>query len=363
MRLIFGQSSSATCDDSDDPAFDNDSRWPRRLLHLPTWTSHPWRPGNVYGGQAEPKYVALSYTWGRWQLADGIKPEVGGLPIRGVPWTIPRVDPDLHFTIEQFTSVLHKILQDPQLQARHYAWRGTRIESQAISTFLRTIELRVPLHRYIWLDMACIDQRYNENTLAEIGRQARIFQHAEEVYVWLSRTLQTRLQSLLTDFGDAALKLEVEPYMKDQTAEQLLNTETLMGQVLRGLEGLHQDPWFTSLWTLQEAYLCPGAIILSSEGTPVTRRGRTLDVSRIESLELIFSHANSLSYWLTKTNYARSSPHFLQIMNLIRKTGLEALWRNNPMALLGVSHSRKASHELDHGNTLFFAPMCEPMNL
>lgn len=123
-----------------------------------------------------------------------------------------------------------------------------------------------------------------------------------------------------------------------------------MNQTLRGLDGLLQDPWFTSLWTLQELYLCPAAIILSREGTPVTQNGGTLDVSRIETLESIYTHANSLSFWSTKTVHARPSPQFPQIVDLIRKTGLGALWMNNPMGLLGISHSRNASRQLDYGN-------------
>src|SRR5437667_11978530 len=79
--------------DDDHPEFDNESRWPRRLLHVPSMTSFKWQPGNSYGGHKEPKYVALSYTWGRWALDERTKPDFKPLQIQGVPWLIPRVDP------------------------------------------------------------------------------------------------------------------------------------------------------------------------------------------------------------------------------------------------------------------------------
>ena len=64
--------------------------WPRRLLHVSSMTSYEWQPGNVYRGCKELKYLAISYTWGRWKLRDGQKPKVKtALQIDGVPWQNP----------------------------------------------------------------------------------------------------------------------------------------------------------------------------------------------------------------------------------------------------------------------------------
>ncbi|KAL4908407.1 hypothetical protein BDW74DRAFT_175089 [Aspergillus multicolor] len=70
--------------DNDHPEFDNDDIWPRRLLHVSTMTSHKWQPGSRYNGQREPRYNAISYTWGRWRLDDGIaeKPDETPIEIR-----------------------------------------------------------------------------------------------------------------------------------------------------------------------------------------------------------------------------------------------------------------------------------------
>ena len=39
-----------------------------------------------------------------------------------------------------------------------------------------------------------------------------------------------------------------------------------------GLDGIFMDPWFTSLWNLQEAFLCQHAYIMPLEGnlTPIS---------------------------------------------------------------------------------------------
>ena len=58
--------------------------WPRRLLHVSTLTSCEWAEGNIYKGVKEPRYVAISYTWGRWALRPGEKPGVESIRIKGV---------------------------------------------------------------------------------------------------------------------------------------------------------------------------------------------------------------------------------------------------------------------------------------
>lgn len=73
------------------------------------------------------------------------------IKIDGVPWDIPRVDPS-HFTVDDFQA------------AMRMAGRDTR--------FGLDVE-------FLWLDVACIDQRGNEpRSAAEVGRQGVIFKRA-----------------------------------------------------------------------------------------------------------------------------------------------------------------------------------------
>lgn len=91
--------------------FDDDCDWPRRLLHVPSMTSYKWGPGDVYGNVVKPKYSALTYTWGRWRLLPDEMPEITALPVKGVTWPLPRIDPD-HFSARQLQECLDVISED-----------------------------------------------------------------------------------------------------------------------------------------------------------------------------------------------------------------------------------------------------------
>ena len=142
------------------PTFDEDScLWPRRLLHIETLRSYERQPGNLYGGHVCPKYNALSYTWGRWQLEENEMPDVKAIGIKQTSWTIPRIDPS-HFTAEKFAAVISDCASPHPLERN-----GVTVE-------------------FLWLDVACIDQTPGSREKAlEIGRQAKIFRRAETVFV------------------------------------------------------------------------------------------------------------------------------------------------------------------------------------
>ena len=140
--------------------------WPRRLLHIPTLTSYSWQPGNLYGGIKEPMYNAISYTWGRWRLQDSERPDVKAILINGVGWSLPRIDP-AHFSVEEF----EKVIKNAALITK--SPRNDLIQTEYVE--------------FIWLDVACIDQRASEpQSAAEIGRQAAIFRGAHQVFIWFT---------------------------------------------------------------------------------------------------------------------------------------------------------------------------------
>jgi hypothetical protein len=49
--------------------------------------------------------------------------------------------------------------------------------------------------QFLWLDVACIDQNNGPQKDIEIGRQAKIFQGAQHVFVWLTKLTQADLES------------------------------------------------------------------------------------------------------------------------------------------------------------------------
>jgi hypothetical protein len=148
--------------DGDHADFDNDSNWPRRLLHVPSMTSFKWQLGNVYGGHKEPSYIALSYTWGRFQLQPGELPQAKPLRIYGVPWDIPRVNPNTHFDVLEFENAICEAMKTAD---RFYAfdeWKKDGIRNKSLAErvlrmFGGFLERRRWEYEFIWLDIACID--------------------------------------------------------------------------------------------------------------------------------------------------------------------------------------------------------------
>ncbi|KAF1809214.1 hypothetical protein P152DRAFT_516830 [Eremomyces bilateralis CBS 781.70] len=162
-----------------DPAFDDECAWPRRLLHISTLTSYPWRPGNIYGGKEQPQYHAITYTWGRWQLSPDSHPSITALDF-GTPWKIPRVDP-ARFTKEQFVNLIRS-LPSSHRKGMSGAYYDVPVE-------------------FVWLDVACIDQRNGSREKElEVGRQAAIFKGAHSVYAWLHEFENAEVEKIFAQF-------------------------------------------------------------------------------------------------------------------------------------------------------------------
>ena len=160
--------------------------WPQRLLHVPTMTSYEWTSGNIYGDHVAPRYNAISYTWGRFDLdysPDGcnktIMRRTKSIKIEGTTWAanIPRIDPQ-HFRVAEFHNIIARTLDLCKSKDVHF----------------------------VWLDIACIDQRNGPQKAVEIGRQADIFKGAENVFIWLTRLSTSIMKDILNCLHDAASK-------------------------------------------------------------------------------------------------------------------------------------------------------------
>ena len=166
-----------------DGRFEGIGKWPRRLLHVPSMTSMEWKPGDRYGQHVAPRYNAVSYTWGRYDLDfPGAKKsrqyrKTKSIEIKGIEWPVPRISPE-HFRVDQFQRLI---------------WRTC--EPFDIS------EEKVD---FLWLDVACIDQNNGPQKLAEIGRQAAIFHGAYRVFIWLTKLSADRLSHLVTNLVHSA---------------------------------------------------------------------------------------------------------------------------------------------------------------
>ncbi|KAK1625384.1 hypothetical protein BDP81DRAFT_397677 [Colletotrichum phormii] len=229
---------------------DIEDYWPRRLLHIPTLTSVERDKHNVYGTTHKPKYSIVTYTWGRWKIRHDDH-AVPALPVKGTPWKIPSIR-ESHFTLDSF---------------------GAVIDFMAFEDV-----------EWAWVDVACIDQKDEIMNAEEVGHQVAIFDKAVKVHVWLCEATHESLTKAFRDTNDGQLvcltfmafsTVENQATPSYMTWEDVHHDETRMAAVRNtvdrissGLQSVLKDPWFSSLWTLQEAVLRNDALILSAEGIP-----------------------------------------------------------------------------------------------
>ncbi|KAI1157386.1 hypothetical protein F5B18DRAFT_209542 [Nemania serpens] len=299
-------------------------RWPRRLLYVPTMISYEWSPGNKYGEHYAPEYNAITYTWGRWRLQPKERPDVGSIGVSGVLWGIPRVHPD-HFTTNEFEQMI-------------------RTAARAQPTFRNTRTDSPPSCEFVWLDIVCIDQREHSPTAAlEIGRQALIFDGAKQVVVWLNTFSTHNLNLAIDELSCATDRLEA----KRQTCATLKDTDsrTLLHQIRSGLARLFSDPWFTSLWTLQEAYLRTDAVLAGRDGCiadgPAYGGTSRNPASLFDLIGVCEPMLNS--------RFEEQTPPdlYASIVTLIQNSGMQALAEDSALATYLAAAQRKFTRPSD----------------
>ncbi|KAK6209384.1 hypothetical protein LQW54_006372 [Pestalotiopsis sp. IQ-011] len=298
-------------------------RWPRRLLHVPSLTSYEWKPGNIYGSWTEPPYNAITYTWGRWRLEEKDQPSVEALAVLNTPWKVPRVEPAA-FTPAQILETLQQ---------------ATRFYHQVDNASIPEKEILEPVE-FVWLDVACIDQRSGEaRSAAEIGRQALIFKNARQVFVWLSTIPTPKLSGILEGLCSLhevanRIFLSRASYIPDQTPA--------LAQIHSCIETLITDSWFTSLWTLQEAFLRPDAILFSREGVPIVNKDYEPYCHSFLDILGFFDE-----FFRGKTEERNVPEQYRKTQQLLRDAGLAVLPRLNALSAYTASGSRKATKDVD----------------
>ncbi|CAI6332888.1 unnamed protein product [Periconia digitata] len=202
--------------------------WPRRLLHISSLRVYEKNRENCYNGIREPRYATISYTWGRFEV-----PQEETLKIAGITWKIPSVDRE-HFTVGHFARTIRAI--------------GT----------ISNVE-------FLWLDVACVNMTSGSDLDAEeISKQGDIFRGASQSFIWLSETTSEMLSTTLE--RTAAF---VDTYRHENHALEGNHCHPQSSSQISPILGrLLADPWFKSLWTLQEAMANPNAILLSADGSP-----------------------------------------------------------------------------------------------
>lgn len=282
--------------------------WPRRLLHVPTMTSWPWTSGNRYWVYSNPKYNAVSYTWGRWRIKDPHeRPDIGALPIKQVDWPIPRIAKE-RFTVTEFQAMV-----DDTMTSHPSASDCQKVE-------------------FLWLDIACIHQTNAGENAREVGRQAKIFKGATNTYIWLHHN-KAFIQSWAPRF-DVQFKL-----MCSKNFYIDVDLHIWVATTISLIEELIADPWFSSLWTLQEAFLCPNSCLIFRDAGK-----NDFDYCSLKHIcELLLTVRGALSY----NDKIRRLDHQYGLSNCINKTGLLDAIQGNPMGLLMASRNRTTEYEED----------------
>ena len=155
--------------------------------------------------------------------------------------------------------------------------------------------------RYIWIDLLCIPQddsepEFEATKRQEISRQASIFSGAACAIAWLNNVEDWRgLRQALEWLSIRYFKLFNAGFsMKDhihnmgvteEVLENLLNSTTTMADVSVGLCNVTREStletrlimdlssWFSSLWTLQDAFLRPDMCLCSGNFDVLTASG------------------------------------------------------------------------------------------
>ncbi|KAL8365223.1 hypothetical protein RB595_004159 [Gaeumannomyces hyphopodioides] len=249
MPNFFAESRLAEDNDDNHPYRDGqlpyrfhtvEDYWPRRLLHIKTRKSIVRHTSNEYqdpeSGEVhrEPRFSILTYTWGRWELKRQGK--TGPALEVHTDWEIPAIDPE-HFTVDAFDKVITALGAGGTIQ-------------------------------WVWLDVACIDQREESPDMAEeIGHQASIFNKAARVYAWLSHLSTAELASSTAGITEYGLEIRDHIDCGKTGSDNALHEST--AHLKAALQTFFSDPWFSSLWTLQEIVLARDAIALSREAEAV----------------------------------------------------------------------------------------------
>ena len=210
-----------------------------------------------------PDYLCVSHTWGRWpkKRNDGtLEPPI---QILGVPWLVSQNE---KFDVENLSSMLQEAF----------------------------------ISGYVWFDLLCVPQDRSERAFLEISRQALIFGNAKWVIAWLNDVdswsgLNSVVEWLSLFYLNTAVNVESGNYdfppLPDPFNEVLASPIELCLWQSGEDDGSRSDeetadpestdtappvPWFTSLWTLQEACLRPDMVLCNRHWQPLTAGEQTL---------------------------------------------------------------------------------------
>ncbi|KAJ5345751.1 hypothetical protein N7452_003755 [Penicillium brevicompactum] len=259
------------------------------LNHYPVFLWDTETNSTVHTGLASfvrSPYVCVSHTWGRYK-----KNEKTTLP--GCPhWEIPK---NSIFEIKDLPRYLQELAKKTQI-------------------------------RYVWFDLVCIPQTreegWSEIYRQELGNQAAIFKGSSICVAWFNYIDDWKSENMLTDWMTSTIRqlvkrddkdhdepdssksfLKNSPYLSEDLVPKLAqhpsHAKFSITYPVRNREDTYigaGSPWFTSLWTLQEALLCPHVVLMSRNWTPLTcKSGIPITLDQLCSLSWVTCYLMSHS--------------------------------------------------------------------
>lgn len=262
-----------------------------------------------------PDYVCISHTWGRWR-----KPTEA--QVTGVKWPVPE---------------------------------NKRYDVRKLPDMLSHSGLEC---RYVWFDLFCIPQSGDDKRKdIEIGNQAAIFRKSCRCIAWVN-------QCDSWDGVDKALKWIGLRYLKSthRSPPSWLDEEMthLRSLGLDTVELLQEDEiekvysavgWFTSLWTLQEAVLCPDMEIYSKDWIRLARPATlTTLMSFLEDAPYLCwdsEPANDLSFADSEDYETKVEGSSSETRNFLDR------FPYGPASLIGLAHNSQISRVLQTLSPMF----------
>ncbi|RDI77036.1 hypothetical protein Vi05172_g12953 [Venturia inaequalis] len=182
-------------------------------------------------------YIAVSWSWGRFQEKEGRTTRQSG----GTSWHVPVINEG---------GRKYDLVHD-----------------------LKACLKNIKTHRYFWVDVLCINQKNEFEKQREIAKQATIFGNAAGViaYLWTLESADALVNPLvgLKHLLSWALTFGNCPGPRSSlTNERGRARASTVGDssLAQYFETLRTDYWFTSLWALQEIVLAPAGIWMARNG-------------------------------------------------------------------------------------------------
>ena len=372
--------------------------WPARLLHIPSMTSLKWEPGNFYGGHREPGYAVLSYTWGRWELRCAHPPpRCPALGVRGLDWAVPSVCPRL-FSVAMFEHVLASVAAQAGL---NFVWLDVACIDQRPGSRAKAREIGRQAkifgharHAFIWLldprddpppgpccgsSPMCGDGCFVPAALrggaaggggdvsASVpalapddvaGRPPQKWHTSNDkvdaqTMLWRlearSQALERAHRAWLSGHMSVAGGPSSAAEQKESSTEDLHNAATAAGSIA----ALTSVPWFSSTWTLQEAFIQPSAVFLDREGdccwpaSPEADAPFSLSDLLACCRSIHRQYAGAMNPLATRGDRDAHVVMKRAAVNAIERTGLQALADRDRMTLYACAQLRHARNRND----------------